>query len=305
VVGFVTQGPQPWVRHATTGLLAAFLALVTSGTGLFTALGFGASIVVTTSLSIGVGLATWRQPADKTFEATDVSRFPAHARASIERWSRELEAGGWRLAADAVSLWQVLGSKRESYARFYVKDGEPHVVELHALSSPRVRARQVQTRLSDGRWAQTVDQLPDAVFFDDPQLRWQVLPSRAPIEKLLAAHRRLTEPGRAAPAAGAGTPAAVAAAADARPVAQDDPVELHRRSWREWVGRMTASGQLRQVGDEVRVSVTRLALLPLLLARNWVTGGQRLSPPKLVLLVGGALLWLGLLLLLEGSGPRD
>lgn len=225
-IGHARSGPTPSVKRATLLLVLSFAALwgLQSGPGTFLAVIVGLPAAV--AVSVALALVTWRHPRHKRLERARADKLPEHARKAFERWSQELDALGFRPFGDFTTTWAVQGKTRLTFIRFLQHHDDGAWVELHALSEPKVVARQAVSDKGEGFVVVTCDQLSDAEVLGGAAGPHERVRAGASCRDLVERHRALAQ----------------TSGGSYRRV--DDPAAAHVRLYDAWVEGLLQRGRV-------------------------------------------------------------
>jgi hypothetical protein len=248
-IGFKMRGPVRWVKICAAVLVADFVTLLCVYSGWESGVRFIGLTGVSIFAAVSLAFLSWRHPISKVLSPANERDCPKHARAALERWTRELEALGFQIESEQRTTWQIQGSDRTTFIRFLTHHADPLWVEIHALDDPKVAARMAVSDKADGRSVITVDRQSDQELFDDPLTAIQRVASGADCRDLIDAHRKL------------------AMTTEGSLSRVDDPAQAHVELYGGWVQRLLHSRQVRQV-DERRIGLRPLSI-PGLILKTW------------------------------------
>ncbi len=225
-IGHARRGPTPAVKKATLLLVLCFAGLWGLESGASTFFGVVLGLPAAVACTVALALATWRHPRKKLLARARPDELPEHARKTVERWTEELVAQGFRPFGDFTTSWAVQGKTRLTFIRFLQHHDDGTWVELHALSDPKVVARQAVSDKGDGCIVTTCDQLSDPEVLGGLAGPHQRVRAKASCRDLVDRHRALaqTSPG------------------SYRRV--DDPAAAHVRLYDAWIEGLLARGRI-------------------------------------------------------------
>jgi hypothetical protein len=237
LIWLIVKGPTRGVKIALLVLLAGFLGAQAGRAGVDRALLFLGVIVGVNLVFMTLTALLLRHPARSSLGPVgEGEEWPAYARRSLQRFTDELLALGFRVHGDRRSSWRIGSQEKQSFIRFFSHPSPPCWAEIHALAPShrfdptKLVARALRSVGADGATLTTCDRQANEEFFRDPLTRVQRVAASTSCRDMLAAHERR-------------------APTDATPV--DDPPALHARLYDAWVDRVVASGQVRVRGDQL------------------------------------------------------
>jgi hypothetical protein len=225
-IGHARRGPTPAVKKATLLLVLAFAALWGLQSGVSTFFGVVVGLPAAVACTVTLALSTWRHPRRKKLERARPDQLPEHARKTLERWTAELVALGFRPFGDFTTSWAVQGKTRLTFVRFLEHHDDGTWLELHALSEPKVVARQAVSDKGDGCVVVTCDQLSDSEVLGGLAGPHQRVRAGTSCRDLVDRHRALAQ----------------TSGGSYRQV--DDPAAAHVRLYDAWIDGLLQAGRI-------------------------------------------------------------